>query len=227
MRSFYSQGHKETARTLVANICLPSDVTTPMQSSSAKSRCLICLAGEPLILKSVSVGKRLDRERDRYRLTARILGIFSPSSVQEEAGGSTLVLSAVSCEWNTERIWMLFSNMRISLTRRLPGIYLNYFWRIRGLSIWLHIYLEAYHVSNMQFLCFLLVGVWVRTDVVEAPDAFWLSRGPFKQLKWSNPPSLVFVPDWLWFWNQLQKITKALSLCCQRFMAIFHHTAVK
>lgn len=66
------------------------------------------------------------RERDRYRLTARILGIFSPSSVQEEAGGSTLVLSAVSCEWNTERIWMLlFSNMRISLTRRLPGIYLN------------------------------------------------------------------------------------------------------
>ncbi len=89
------------------------------------NRCLICLAGEPLILKSVSAGKRLDSERDRYRLTARILGIFSPP-VQEEARGSTLVLSAVSCEWNTERIWMLlFSNMRIGLTRRFPGMYQN------------------------------------------------------------------------------------------------------
>ena len=45
------------------NICLPSDVTTPMQSSCAEGRCLICLARAPLIPKSAGEGKRPDGGR--------------------------------------------------------------------------------------------------------------------------------------------------------------------
>lgn len=97
----YSQGHKETVRTLVANICLPSDVTTPVQSSCAKSRYLICLAGEPLILKSVSVGKRLDRERPvPFNRTdiGNIQYIFSPRWC---CGKYLVFVGSVPYEWNT------------------------------------------------------------------------------------------------------------------------------
>lgn len=121
---------RRSGRWSQTSVC-PVTSPPPMQSSSAKSRCLICLAGEPLILKSVGMGKRPEREgeRDRYRLTARALGIFSPSSLPEGAVGSTLFLAnGIQLCVFFERSWMhLFSNMRISLTRRLPGIYLNSF----------------------------------------------------------------------------------------------------
>jgi len=133
VRSFYSQGHKETVRTLVANICLPSDVTTPMQSSSAKSRCLICLAGEPLILKSVGMGKRLDRERP-VPFNSTDIGNIQPIFSPRRSCGKYVAFVACSLRMEysyasfSNAFWMhLFPNMRISLTRFLLGIYPNYF----------------------------------------------------------------------------------------------------
>lgn len=122
----FTQGHKETVRTLVANICLLSDVTTPMQSSSAKSRCLICLAGEPLILKSVGMGKRLDRERP-VPFNSTDIGNIQPIFSPRRSCGKYVAFVACSLRMEysyasfSNAFWMhLFSNMRISVTRRLP-----------------------------------------------------------------------------------------------------------
>lgn len=83
-RFFYSQGHKETVRTLFANICLPSDVTTPMQSSSVKSRCLILFGWRAINPKVSPRGAKTgQRERDTPVLInstdiGNIQPIFSP-----------------------------------------------------------------------------------------------------------------------------------------------------
>lgn len=77
-------------------------VTSPplMQSSCAEGRCLICLAGEPLISKSVSAGKGLDAARSTP-FHAVGLGICTSGPVSEGfVESTTAFVGSTARGWN-------------------------------------------------------------------------------------------------------------------------------
>lgn len=103
-------------------------VTSPplMQSSCAEGRCLICLAGEPLIPKSVSAGKGLDAARSTP-FHAVGLGICTSGPVSEGLVESTAAfVGSTARGWNIVMLCGWAHGALVS--KRLVIAFLWYLW---------------------------------------------------------------------------------------------------